>query len=402
MELATDYLDMQNEYLFRYVNCIRDGVGAVTSCGTNCVWAIERGFEFEERTMIEDTATSHKVILQGFEGTYHYEKLIFGTPKENKDFLAAVFRWSRGAVQLFWLAALGGRSQGSAGVPFLWAVLALVVLPLALVVFGMMAPPFVAADDPLGNFYASGVIFLAFSCAAGVSWPLVTSRRWSHLLRYLVLFDNSTYFFNSFPAYFWILVLPGYICHAGHIPFDYSLLVVGPGALFFEAVGWLLLIEVKGWSVVEGKRPKEISILRSQQMFFVNCPLHGAAFLSGTKSSWRILVHDHDASSWSSFGHGGPGDWVVYWLIFLVAFLGAAILSSGLQMGLKGPTQPTALTAHGVGLVTASMFLALVFDPASVLVAGKTVTITLKHAYLLFWAAMIVLGIFTLALHVPI
>jgi hypothetical protein len=70
VELSTDYLDMQNEYLFRYVNCMRDGVGAVTSCGTNCVWAIERGFEYEEKTMIEDTATSHKVILQGYEGTY--------------------------------------------------------------------------------------------------------------------------------------------------------------------------------------------------------------------------------------------------------------------------------------------------------------------------------------------
>lgn len=51
---------------------------------------------------------AHQVILQGFEGTYHYEKLIFGTPKEHKDFLAAVYRWSRGAVQLFWLAVLGG------------------------------------------------------------------------------------------------------------------------------------------------------------------------------------------------------------------------------------------------------------------------------------------------------
>ncbi len=71
----------------------RDGVGAVTSCGTNCVWALERGFEYEERTMIEDTASSHKVLLSNYEGTYHYEKLIFGTPKENGDFLAAVFRW---------------------------------------------------------------------------------------------------------------------------------------------------------------------------------------------------------------------------------------------------------------------------------------------------------------------
>ena len=86
VELASDYLDVQNEYGFRFVNCMRDGVGAVTSCGTNCVWAIERGFEYEEKTMIVDTATSHKVILQGYEGTYHYEKLAFGVPEGNKGF----------------------------------------------------------------------------------------------------------------------------------------------------------------------------------------------------------------------------------------------------------------------------------------------------------------------------
>ena len=149
VDLATDYLDMQNEYLFRYVNCMRDGVGAVTSCGTNCVWAIERGFEYEEKTMIEDTATSHKVLLEGFEGTYHYEKLIFGTPKENMDFLAAIFRWSRGAVQLFWLAVLEGRSGGGTGVPFLWIVLTLVVLPMALTVFGMQA----AVGNRADSFY---------------------------------------------------------------------------------------------------------------------------------------------------------------------------------------------------------------------------------------------------------
>ena len=188
------------------------------------------------------------------------------------------------------------------------------------------------------------------------------------------------------------------MCHTGHIPFDYSLLVVAPGALLFEVVGWLLMLEVKGWSMVEGKRPKEVSILRSQQMFFVNCPLHGVAFFSGTRSALKILFRDHDASSWSSFGHGGPGDWVVRWLVFLVAFLGGAVLSAGAQVALGGTTHAAALTAHAVGSVSACLFLALVFDPFSVLVVGKTLTLTLKHAYFVFWAAMIGIGGVALAL----
>ena len=106
----------------------------------------------------------------------------------------------------------------------------------------------------------------------------------------MVLFDNSTYFFNTWPAYFWCLVLPGYMCNAGDIPFKYSLVVVSIGGLLWEVLQWINIIEVKGWSVVAGERPKDISILRSQQMYFVNCPLHGVAFYSGSVSAYKIIM----------------------------------------------------------------------------------------------------------------
>lgn len=52
--------------------------------------------------MIEDTASSHDVIIEGRNGVYHFERLVLGARKGTNDYLAAVFRWSRGAVQLFW------------------------------------------------------------------------------------------------------------------------------------------------------------------------------------------------------------------------------------------------------------------------------------------------------------
>lgn len=51
--------------------------------------------------MIEDTASSHDVIIEGRKGIYHFERLVLGARKGMTDYLAAVFRWSRGAVQLF-------------------------------------------------------------------------------------------------------------------------------------------------------------------------------------------------------------------------------------------------------------------------------------------------------------
>ena len=370
-------------YVCRYVNCIRDGVGAVTSCGTNCVWALEKGFEYEERTMIEDTATSHKVLLSGYEGTYHYEKLIFGTPKENKDFLAAVFRWSRGAVQLFWLSFFGG-SQGKSGPWTFWLVLLCTIGYLGAFVFGMQLAG--------NNMWLVFGLFAVFFVTCSTAFWFLTTGEFGRLLRYLVLLDNTTYFYGTIPAYYWAIVLPTYMCMTGSIPFDYYYFILVPGAFFWELLTWLLIQEVKYWSIVEGKRPREISILRSQQMYFVTTPLHSMSTYSGTRSGYRILVKSHDASSWSSFGHGGPGDWVVYSLVFLVAIEGCNILAAVIGIGLQGVSDSTKFVPYLVGAFTAALFVALVFDPFCILYFGTTKTITMKHAYFVFWVVLLAMG----------
>eukprot|EP00613_Pedinella_sp_CCMP2098_P050837 CAMPEP_0171825626 /NCGR_PEP_ID=MMETSP0992-20121227/5639_1 /TAXON_ID=483369 /ORGANISM="non described non described, Strain CCMP2098" /LENGTH=1435 /DNA_ID=CAMNT_0012440573 /DNA_START=137 /DNA_END=4444 /DNA_ORIENTATION=- len=397
IELKTDYLDMQNEYLFRYVNCIRDGVGAVTSCGTNCVWALERGFEYEERTMIEDTATSHKVLLSGYEGTYHYEKLIFGTPKDNKDFLAAVFRWSRGAVQLFWISFFGG-AQGKSGPYTFWKILACTVGFLGFFTFGMLIA---------STVWEAFILYVVFFFLVVIGFWVLTTGTYAHYLRYVVLIDNTTYFYGTFPAYFWALVLPSFMCFKGKIPFNYYFFTLVPGAFFWEIVTWMLMHEVKYWSIVEGKRPREISILRSQQMYFVTTPLHGVATYSGARSGYRILRKHLDASSWSSFGHGGPGDWVVYWLCFLLCVQCLNVVASIIGIGtmctdgssdddevcvMRGKT----FVAYLVGAVTSCLFIALVFDPFCILYFGSTKTLTMKHAYLVFWLVIITIGVLLL------
>jgi hypothetical protein len=52
--------------------------------------------------------------------------------------------------------------------------------------------------------------------------------------------------------------------------------------------------------------------------------------------------------------------------------------------------------ARLVGAVTACLFIALVFDPFCILYFGTTKTITMKHAYLLFWLILITLGVLLL------
>jgi hypothetical protein len=316
-------------------------------------------------------------------------------------------------------------------------MLACVIAPLAFVVFGMLGSGGIAratglgyakgsfaagdssssrSDDDggsggslkeeegataLADFNVAMAIWLGFTLVASFVWPALTSRRFSHHLRVFVLFDNCTSFILQVPPLvFWALVVPGYTCHHGRLPFDYDLMVVCSGALAFELVTWVLLLEVKGWSVAEegaggGQRPKEVSILRAQQMAFVNCPLHGVAFWSGSKSAYRILFDAHDASlSWGSFGHrSGPGDWAQVWLLFLAVFFTSCIGSAGLQIAILGLTDPVRLSAFGIGIVICACLLSLIADPFSILVFGRTVTVTLKHAYFVFWSVMLSVGV---------
>ena len=58
--------------------------------------------KFNEETMIEDTASSHEAIVAGRKGVYLFKRLVLGARKGTADYVAAVFRWSKGAVQLSW------------------------------------------------------------------------------------------------------------------------------------------------------------------------------------------------------------------------------------------------------------------------------------------------------------
>ena len=57
-------------------------------------------------------------------------------------------------------------------------------------------------------------------------------------VRYVVLIDNTTYFYGTLPAYYWCLVLPCTMCMYGEIPFNYYYFTLVPGAFFWEILTW--------------------------------------------------------------------------------------------------------------------------------------------------------------------
>lgn len=337
LSIEDDIFDMRNEYLFRLANNVRSGVGAITSCGTNAVWNYDVRYQetplehrFNEDTMIEDTASSHDVIIDGRKGVYHFERLVLGARKGTNDYLAAVFRWSRGAVQLFWTTFWFPRYKYQ----WPWVVLVIHVVPIAGISFyfhtvelnechqtpltarsGLvpcrMGPVVGLICDP---FF---VLYLIWMCTLAA-----VSYNWHRVGAFTVMFENVTYFFTSVSAFYWSS-MPIYMCVAeSGVPpiFDTQLIVLG--ALWLQLHMGMILNQIKQWSPLEnGVAPSNLSLLRSQQMYFCTAPLHFLAICFGMADGYNIVFHRKDASRWNSFDSILAMTAVKLWMIFMIFIL---------------------------------------------------------------------------------
>ena len=327
LELIEDFFDMRNEYGFRMSNTVRSGVGAVTSCGTNAVWSldlveadseekndVERAsirrllnFRFNTETMIEDTASSHEAILDGQKSIYHFDRKVLGARKSSADYLAAVFRWSQGAVQLFctsyfecprccerptcWnYCRLPCFKKDELGVPnnnnnnkitfcaiydiimkawWPWIFLIIFVAPICFTI-AILQKIDVDQSKPLGplgenDIWCNG-FFRSKNCdrdafailslfvnpwfAGYFAWICLvvgftaSNRKFA---TYIITLENTTYFFNSISAFFWVF-LPIYMCITGTIPLKYDPAVLTFGGLWLEIWTWSLLVVIKRWA----------------------------------------------------------------------------------------------------------------------------------------------------------
>ena len=64
---------------------------------------------------------------------------------------------------------------------------------------------------------------------------------------YIITLENTTYFFNSISAFFWVF-LPIYMCITGTIPLKYDPAVLTFGGLWLEIWTWSLLVLIKRWA----------------------------------------------------------------------------------------------------------------------------------------------------------
>jgi len=249
---------------------------------------------------------------------------------DTTDYLAAVFRWSRGAVQLAFTSFWFPRYK----YVWPWFNMAIHVLPIVTTIVYLqsqkldechrtdlagrsglvpcrLGPAFGLLLDPVYLLYVSVMVSIT-----------VVSFHWDRLGANLVMFENVTYFFTSSSAFFWILI-PMYMCITKNgLPVVLDTQLICLGGFWVQLHMGLLLQHVKAWSPLEdGTKPNNQSLLRAQQMFLVNAPLHVLATFFGFRDGLAIIFRGMDASRWNSFDNKMAIVAVKLWMILLVSAL---------------------------------------------------------------------------------
>jgi len=393
LSLKDDIFDMRNEYLFRMANTIRNGVGAITSCGTNAIWNYDIRYQenpvehrFNEDTMIEDTASSHDVIIAGRKGVYHFERLVLGARKGTSDYLAAVFRWSKGAVQLFWTTFYYPRYRYK----WPWIALCVHVLPIVSIVVYLqtatlnqchhtpmtawvglvpchMGPVVGFLADPFFVLYAA---YMTTVACASFYWPRIAAH--------LIMFENITYFYSATSAFYWLAV-PIFMCVAKQgIPTIFDPQLITAGGLWIQLHMAAILWHIKKWAPLEGgQAPADASLLRSQQMFFITAPLHVLAICYGMFDGFNIVLRNKDASRWDSFDAVMAITAAKTWAVVMCTALVASIMV-GLFRFIDEDSQSERVE-RGLGIGMCCILLFLVESPARAMFFYKRVHAALQR-----------------------
>ena len=398
-KFETDKLDMRNDFLFSGMGIARDRCYGMTSCGTGGIWAITTPLGtdsyFFGRTMIEDTSTTHMKFFEGKCSVYLPPKrggdpLMRAVPKVSANYLEALERWDTGAVQIFL----------SLSVPSLrfWIVLAYMLLLTASTLLPAMTGTslqdiaYYCGDLVRGDTVNIAIkndvmprlkFDLIMILISATTWfitfvtPFILSitspRMLNYLLRYLIIFFNSMYPFNSVTTIFW-LSLPPWMCFSANFPFHLQVLPATVGSLVLRAVEFAMVGKMKKDAEEQGAYLQETSIYRSQQLDLVTVPIKLRAIAKGFQTGYRDIFNYEDNSWWESFGGGHAKNAVQTWLIVVCTVMALGMIVGPIQlivMHFRNQLDPTNVFAVLFGMAMSAINLWVLWSPTWYLLKDK-------------------------------
>jgi len=329
----TDKLDVSNNFFFSGMALFRDRSCGMTSCGTGGVWTITSsenlGDYFFGRTMIEDTTSTHKYFLRGFQSRYlpplrGQPQLMRAVPKVSANYLEALERWDTGAVQ----------SLLTQGVPACWFWFTLLFFvgffaAITAPVWTFTYDPLIVIADPWSArhifpsvLYIYSFLFFVIVFGGIFYLALMKDQRLNWLLRFVIIFFNTTYPFTSIVGFYWLLI-PPYAAIRGFFPFSLNAQYALIGSIILK------LIEMGVVSRLQASSASldEHSIAAVQRLDKVTTPIKIRAIIAGFETAYKDRYYLHDNSWWVSFGTSGAILWVRRWLVFLTSVAIATIVA---------------------------------------------------------------------------
>ena len=429
IDAKNDALDMRNDFMFTGMAVVRNQAYGMTSCGTGGIWSIttDKNLDafFFGRTMIEDTASSTEAFLQGRKSIYvtpfankpAEQQLMCAVPKVSTNFLEALERWDKGAIQCFmaqaatlrkawfWVALLLYGFFGALFlVPAWWPLgLRLVLhhtwaemldyldhpIPIALqnssvpryLVFTPEFEAMISIIAPIALWlFLLVLLFFTVVCAP---------RTFNAFLRGCVLMFNHTYPFMAFTSVFWI-GLPFWIVFTGQFPFRFDPIFAIAGAVLLRGIEWMLMSTYKAQAQRRGTQLREISIFKSQQLNMATVPIKLRAVWFGFWSGIDDVWFAHDNSFWESFG-GTPQAvmWVQLWLCTCMLLSVCAVITGIVRIIVQWGDS-TAVMACVFGMVLCVINGWMMWQPTHFVMKDRTLKVSLRHTELI---VVVMLGV---------
>mmetsp|Transcript_14970 Transcript_14970/g.22515 ORF Transcript_14970/g.22515 Transcript_14970/m.22515 type:complete len:1308 (-) Transcript_14970:8-3931(-) len=288
--IRDDYLDNKNGSYYTIWQTLRDCAKSTTSSGTNAIWEITNSsFEFATSSRIEDTGTSQKYLHDAI--SVHMPCFVAcGIAKQTEDYIEAVYRWSTGAVELFWSTLFSPQLSD-----FIFFAVATILLGLAC-------------------FHQSAFWYFLWIAIIGVCLFLtvVEKRVGKKPIRPLVVTSvivlNTMYWISNLLSVVWTILMPLEIAVFGRIPLASSTsrsMFWMLGAVILRLPPTFMADRMSNICRFINPHTKEwnynMALWRSSQLYACSFAYALLSFISGTRNAIGAYSTDKDLTMWSSF-----------------------------------------------------------------------------------------------------
>lgn len=285
-----DFLDNKNSAYYTIWQTLRDCSKCITSSGTNAIWEITNPtFCYATTSRIEDTGTSQKYIPR-FIAVHLPCFVAYGIAKQTEDYIEAVYRWSTGAVELFWATFFSPQFSD-------YVLILIICIAYAVACFG----------ESGYWFYLWIAVLIATAIQA--STDKANGRR--PLRRPIVsstIVMNTMYWISNLVSTVWMILIPIRIAFYNEVPLSQSitrslfwgfaaLLLRAPPAIMTDRIVNMcrfLSLKTDDWNY-------SMVLWRSSQLYSCSFAYSLLSIITGTGNAFKAKFFDKDLTMWSSF-----------------------------------------------------------------------------------------------------